>query len=190
MGDYYNSTRRQRRHHYLYRNSLNGLAGGIFILALFFGFLLGGSFGKAGFLVLLFAGLALASLFGSLSSMNRRGIYGGFHGFIWFLGLALCFWIGFWPWILLPIAVSAILGSLFNPIVNSMVGFGSVSQGPQQFPQQQPYPQEYPPQEQPDYERGYQGSQQRSSSASQEPKQQHEQPLVSYPEQELPPMQQ
>lgn len=212
MDDPYNSYRAQRRYYRQmgrynrYRNPMGGLAGGFFILALFLAFLFSGSFGGAGFLVLLFAGLAFASLFGSLSSMNRQGIYGGLHGFVWMLGLALCFWIGFWPWILLPIAISAILGSLFNPIMMGLAGAGFLAASQmqqQQQPgyQQQPYQQQYPPQGQ-SYQQGYQGMPPQSQASyqeggqqytyTQEPKQQYEQPQVQYPEQqqELPPMEQ
>jgi hypothetical protein len=209
MDDPYNDYRAQRRYYRQmrrynrYRNPLGGLAGGLFILALFFAFLLHGAFGGAGFLVLLFIGLAFASLFGSISSMNRQGIYGGLHGFVWMLGLALCFWVGFWPWILLPVAISAILGSLFNPIMAGLGGaaFLAGSQMQQPGSQQQPYQQQYPPQGQP-YQQGYQGAPPQQQENYQEggqqhaytpePKQQYEQPQAQYPEQqqELPPMEQ
>ena len=200
MDDPYNDYRAQRRYYRQmrrynrYRNPLGGLAGGFFILALFFAFLLHGAFGGAGFLVLLFAGLAFASLFGSISSMNRQGIYGGLHGFVWMLGLALCFWVGFWPWILLPVAISAILGSLFNPIMAGLGGaaFLAGSQMQQQPGyQQQPYQQQEQPGPQ-TYQQGYQGAPPQPQAGYQEPKQQYEQPQVQYPEQqqELPPMEQ
>lgn len=156
--------RRAQRRYYraqrgYYRNSLGGLASGLFLLALFLGFAFGSTFGGAGFLVWLFIGLALASLFGSLGSMNRQGIYGGLHGFIWMLGLALCFWIGFWPWILLPVVVSAILGSLFIPITMGLAGMGflAASQAQQQPYQPTTYQQPNPGQEQPGYELYQQG---------------------------------
>lgn len=198
-------TRRAQRRYYraqrrYYRNSLGGLGGGIFILALFFAFLFGHVFGGAGFLVWLFIGLAFAALFGSLSSMSREGIYGGLHGFVWMLGLALCFWIGFWPWILLPIAISAILGSLFVPITASLAGMGflAASQNQQQPYQTPTYQPSTSQQEQPGsepYQQGYQGGPAQpqpiyQEQAGQEPKQHYEQPQVEYPEQELPPMEQ
>lgn len=183
---------RDMRRYYRYRSPIRGLAGGIFLIALVIGIALHGALGGAGFLVLLFVGLAFLSLFGSISSMNRHGIYGGFHGFVWMLGLALCFWIGFWPWILLPIAATMILGSLFNPIINGLgsASFMATSQMQQQPSQQQSYQQEYSSQERSDYQQGYQGTPQQPHVAHQEPKQQYEQPQVQYPEQELPPMQQ
>jgi hypothetical protein len=199
------SARRAQRRYYraqrrYYRNSLGGLGGGLLILALFFAFLFGNVFGGAGFLVWLFIGLAFVILFGSLSSMNHQGIYGGMHGFVWMLGLALCFWIGFWPWILLPIAISAILGSLIVPITAGLAGMGFlVASQAQQQPYQTPAYQPPPPQQgQPGYEsyqQGYQGDPVPSQPPSQdqpgqEPKQQYEQPQVENPEQELPPMEQ
>ncbi|HLI70561.1 MAG TPA: hypothetical protein VKV19_12455 [Ktedonobacteraceae bacterium] len=192
MYDPFEDRRTQRTQRRYYRNSLSGLSGGVFMLALLFAFLFGHVFGGAGFLVWLFIGLAFAALFGSLSSMSREGIYGGLHGFVWMLGLALCFWIGFWPWILLPMAISAMLGSLFVPITAALAGMGFLAASQAR---QQPYR----PQGQPDYEpyqQGYQGELARplhptlQEQSSQDPKQQYEQPQVEYPEQELPPMEQ
>ncbi len=201
---YYRDMRRYHR----YRNPLRGLATGLFLIALIIGI----AFSGIGFLPMLFVGLAFLSLFGSASSLNRHGIYGGLNGFIWMLGLALCFWIGFWPWILLPVAVTMILGSLYRPMMAGLSGAGFI---PASQMQQQPYQQtvnaqSYPPQEQPGYQEGYQGAayqqpgyqgapQQppaayqeggQQPAYHQEPRQHYEQPQVQYPEQELPPMQQ
>lgn len=151
MYDPSNSDRAQRRYYremrryHRYRNPMRGLAGGIFILFLIFAFATHGNF-----LVLLFIGLAFFSLIGSISTLNPRGIYGGFQGFIWMLGLALCFAIGFWPWILLPVAVTMILGAFFNPIVAGLAGSGflAASQMQSQPAQQYAPPQEQPPMEQ------------------------------------------
>lgn len=142
---------RAQRRYYRYRNPMRGLAGGIFLIALVIGYAFSQAFNGPGFLVMLFVGLAFLSLFGSISSMNRHGIYGGMHGFVWMLGLALCFWIGFWPWILLPIAATMILGALFNPITTGLAGSGflAASQMQQQPLQQQPYQASSPPQELP-----------------------------------------
>ena len=206
--------RRAQRRYYRYQNPMRGLAGGLFFLALIIGFALNNVWSGNGFLVMLFIGLAFASLFGSLSSMNPRGIYGGIQGFVWMLGLALCFVIGFWPWILLPVAVTMILGALFNPITMGLAGAGFMASSQQQGQpyQQQPYPeggqpeyQAYPQEGQPEYQayqQGYQGApvQPQTSyqeggeqyAAHHEPKQQYEQPQVQYPDQqqELPPMEQ
>ena len=61
---------------------------------------------------MLFATLALTSLVGSLSKSNLQTIYGGFQGFVFFLGLALCSVIGWWPWILVVLGISSVLGTL------------------------------------------------------------------------------
>ncbi len=194
---------RAQRRYYRYSNPLRGLAGGIFLLALIIGFAIQGSW-SSGFLVLLFIGLAFCSLFGSISTLNPRGIYGGIHSFIWMLGLALCFAIGFWPWILLPVAVTMILGALFNPITMGLAGMGFLAATQMQQPQPQPYQQPYASQEQPGYQpyqQGYQGAPAQPQQTYQEggqqyaynpqPKEEYEQPQVQYPEQqELPPMEQ
>lgn len=197
--------RAQRRYeremcrNYRYQNPLRGLAGAFVIIALIIAF----AFSHVNFLAILFVGLAFASLFGSISTAQRTGVYGGMHGFIWLLGLALCFTIGFWPWILLPVVVSTLLGSFYRPIMGGLAGNSFLGAAQMQPPNaQQPYPpqeqQPYPPQEQPvyqPYQQGYQGPQvppQPIYQAGPEPKQQFEQPQVQYPEQqqELPPMEQ
>lgn len=161
---------REMRSSYRYQNPMRGLAGSLVLIALIIGFALSPTWGSKAFLLSLFIGLAFASLFGSFSTMSRNGIYSGFYGFIWLLGLGLCFVIGFWPWILLPVAVTMILGAMFRPILS---GLGSLTATPMQQPgQQQPYPQQ-----------GQPGNQ---------PHQQSEQPRTPYPEQqqELPPTEQ
>jgi hypothetical protein len=183
---------REARHYYRYQNPLRGLAGGLFLIALIIAFAFNGVWGSIGFLPILFVGLAFLSLFGSISTMSRNGIYGGFYGFIWMLGLALCFVIGFWPWILLPVAVTMILGALFKPIMGGLAGVSwmGAQQMQQQPNQQAPYQQPYPQQEQPSYQQGYQGASAQPHEAYQED---NEQPLAQYPEQrqqELPPMEQ
>jgi hypothetical protein len=213
--DPYASRRAQRRYarsqrrYGRYSNPLRGIASGIFILALIIGFANIGVLGGHFFLVMLFVGLAFAALFGSLSSFNRASVYGGFQGFVWMIGLAICFLLGFWPWILLPLAGSMLLGGLFNVIMASLVGAGFMA-ATQQTPtyQQQPYtpPQgqtDYPQYQQgqtdyPQYQQGYQPpppqqtyQENQQQQYGQEPHQQYEQPLTQYPEQqELPPMQQ
>ena len=101
-----------------YRRGPGGLGGVLFLVFFFIAIFTGH------FLPLLFVGLAFAALFGSLSTLNPRALYGGFQGFIWMLGLALCFTIGFWPWILLPIIASAFLGVLIRPITAALLGLG------------------------------------------------------------------
>jgi len=102
-----------------YRNPIGGIAVGIFIICIAVAIGLG-ILNGTWFLPILFVGLACLVLIGSLSSYDHRAVYGGLQGFVWLLGLALCFAIGFWPWILLPLGVSVILGALAKPILNSM----------------------------------------------------------------------
>lgn len=185
---------RDMRRYYRYQNPMRGLAGGLILLALIIGFALNSSWGSMGFLAIFFIGLAFASLFGSFSTMNRNGIYGGINGFIWFLGLALCFVIGFWPWILLPVAATMIVGALFRPIMGGL-SFLAASQMSQPAPQQPYQPQEQPYQEgyQHPYQQGYQGAPAQPHEAYQESSPQYEEPQAQYPEQhqqELPPMEQ
>ena len=144
--------RRQMRRGYRYRGGLGGMAGGFFLIGLALAFALSGSLGGHGFLFFLFAGLAFCSLFGSATSMNPRGLYGGLQSFVWMMGLAIMFVIGFWPWILVLIGISAILGSLIAPITAGLMGLGlyAATQNSQpQQPYQQPYQQSYSPEQPP-----------------------------------------
>ncbi len=182
-----------------------GRLGGIVFLAIFFIALFTGHF-----LPVLMIALAFSSLISSFSS--PRGLYGGLQGFVWFLGLALCFTIGFWPWIMLPVIISALLGMLARPIIAALLGLGIFSvlnrnQAPQPMytPPVQPYqppPQPYyqpPSQTYQPYGEGYQPSQEQPP-AYQEGESQYqpyrstptplyEQPQSQYPQQELPPQQ-
>jgi len=149
-----------------YQNSLGGLAVGVFLIALAVAIFLGSVTWHI-FLPVLFVGLAFASLLGSISSYHHKIAYSGLQGFVWLLGLALCFAIGFWPWILLPLGVSILLGSLAAPVM------GGLSRGlPQAYPPYQPG-QPYQP-----YQQGYQPPQQkaRSSQGSEQPREYTEQP--------------
>jgi hypothetical protein len=187
--DRYN--RRYYRRMNRYRNPMRGLAVGIFIIGLAFAFYFSNIFGGHLFLPVLFAGLAFVSLFGAASSGDPRGIYGGLYPFVWLLGLALCFLIGFWPWILLPVGVSIILGALYNPITTGLSGtnYPANQQPPQQYQQPyQPYQQGYqpPPPAPAPYQEGGQQYQ-----YPPEPKQQYDQPQAEPPlQQEMPPQQQ
>ncbi len=102
-----------------YKNPIGGIAVGILIICLAVAIYLG-VLNWTWFLTILFVGLALAALIGAFSSYDPKAAYGGLQGFVWLLGLALCFAIGFWPWILLPLGVSIMLGALAVPIMNSM----------------------------------------------------------------------
>src|SRR5574340_440341 len=180
-----------------YQNPMRGIAAGIFIIFLAFAFYFWSTVGSYLFLPLLFAGLALCALIGAASSGNPRGIYGGLYPFVWLMGLALCFLIGFWPWILLPVGVSMIIGALYNPITTGLSNTG--------FMANQPPPQTYQPYQQskePDqsYQTGYQGSQPAQGTYEEggqpyqyppQPKQQYDMPdSAATQQEELPPQQQ
>jgi hypothetical protein len=122
----------------IYRNAIGGVIAGIFIICLAVAIYLWG-FSADWFLPILFLGLGLASLIGSFTSPNRKAAYGSLYGVVWFLGLSLCFWIGFWPWILLPVGFSIILGALAAPILGAMRN-GNYPPANQQYPATyQPY---------------------------------------------------
>jgi hypothetical protein len=121
-----------------YQNAMGGVATGIFIIGLAVAIFLGAISGHW-FLPILFVGLAFASLIGAFSSYDHKAAYGGLQGFVWLLGLALCFAIGFWPWILLPIGFSIILGALAAPIMSGMRNTVFPSANQQYPPPYQPY---------------------------------------------------
>ncbi len=142
-----------------YKNPIGGIAVGIFIICLAVAIALG-FLNWSWFLPILFAGLACVSLIGAFSSYDPKAAYGGLQGFVWLLGLALCFAIGFWPWILLPIGVSIILGALAVPIMNSMRRSAFPPANQQYPPPYQPYQsgQPYQPgQPWPPYQQGQPG---------------------------------
>jgi hypothetical protein len=141
-----------RQYHKPYRNSMGGVAIGLLLIAVALAIFLG-SLGWHIFLPILCVGLAFASLLGMFSSHNHKAAYGGLQGFVWLMGLALCFAIGFWPWILLPVGVSMILGALAAPVTSGLrKGFSSTYptyQAPYQPGQPyQPYEQGYQPPQQ------------------------------------------
>jgi hypothetical protein len=178
--------------------SFQGLAGGVFILFLALAIISHGLF-----LPLFFIGLGLSALFGTMGTVgNKDGAYGGFLGFVFFLGLASCsLFHWWWPGILVTLAVVAILSSFSGSIRSGFLGgFGnnSQSQPTYQPPQQsyQPQPSTYqPPQYRENYQEGYQPPQQARDSY-QEGGQNYnypptgstyEQPQPQYPPQEMPP---
>jgi len=187
-------TRRYNRRMNRYRNPMRGVATGIFFIFLAFAFYFSNTFNGDLFLPIFFAGLALVSLIGAASSGNPRAIYGGLYPFVWLMGLALCFLIGFWPWILLPLGVSIILGALYNPITTALSNSGLMAN--------QPPPQQYQQSSEPyqPYQAGYHappptaGTYQEGGHEYQyppQPKQQYDLPAAdSAQQQELPPQQQ
>ncbi len=82
---------------------LGGLAGGIF----FFG--LAAAILSGHFWPVFLAALAISWLIGLLSSSKAQAMYVGLQGFVFFLGLAVCSVVGWWPWILVMLGISAIL---------------------------------------------------------------------------------
>ena len=190
-------TRRYNRRMNRYRNPMRGAATGIFFIFLAFAFYYSSSFSSSLILPIFFAGLALVSLLGAISSGNPRGIYGGLYSFVWLMGLALCFLIGFWPWILVPIGVSMILGAFNIQIMTglSIPGFMANQPPPQQYPQ---YQQKNEPNQ--SYQQGYQGSPPESETYQEggqsyqyppQPKQQYDMPEANATQQEeIPPQQQ
>ena len=175
-----------------FRTPLRAATGGIFFIGLALAIALGNQFGGNWFIAIFFITLACTSFIGSLN-FNRRGFYSGSYGFVWLLAIALFFITNSWLWFLVAIGVSAILGSLWRPMMRS--GFS-----PRQSYYQQPYQptNEQPPTYQP-YDQGYQPPVQSPPAAYQEGGMQHpypqpqepqyEQPQVQYP-QEMPPPQQ
>jgi len=127
----------------IYRNAMGGIIAGIFIICLAVAIYLWG-FSADWFLPVLFLGLGLASLIGCFTAPNRKAAYGSLYGVVWFLGLSLCFWIGFWPWILLPVGFSIILGALAAPILGALRN-GSYPPAKQQYPPTYQHYQPYQP---------------------------------------------
>ena len=181
-----------------YRNPLRAASGGIFLIGLAIAFALGNAFGGNWFIAVFFIVLACTSFIGSMS-FNRRGLYAGSNSFIWLLALALLLITGSWLWFLVAAGVSAILGTMYRPMMRGNFSFGQPTAQPgYQQPYQPPMQQPYQP-----YEQGYQPPTPQAS-AYQEGGQQHpyphppytqpqqpqyEQPTAEYP-QEMPPQQQ
>jgi hypothetical protein len=139
-----------------YKNPIGGIAVGILIICLAVAIYLG-VLNWTWFLTILFVGLALCALVGGFSSYDPKAAYGGLQGFVWLLGLALCFATSFWPWILLPLGVSIILGALAVPIMESMrrsVYPPANPQYPPPYQPGQPYQPYQPGQPWPPYQQG------------------------------------
>ncbi len=204
--------RMRRANRRYYRSTLGGISGGVFFLGLALAFGLSSAFGGHLFLPIFFVGMALCALIGSATSMNPRGLYGGLQGFVFLIGLGICFLVGFWPWILVVLGVSCILGALYVPLTAGLMGagiFAAMQNDQQQYnqpyqppaqpyqPPTQPYPQGQEPYQ--SYQQGYSAQQpgsyiegdQRYQYPQQggQPKQEYDQPQTQYPPQELPPQQ-
>lgn len=174
-----------------YRNPLRAASGGIFLIGLAISFALGNALGGHWFIVMFFITLAITSFIGS-ASFSRNGWFAGSNGFIWLLAIALSILTGSWLWFLVAAGVSAILGTMYRPMMRSNFGFSQPASQtgyqPQYQPptqqQYQPYEQGYQPPAQPTYQ---EGSQQYPYPQAQQPQQpQYEQPSAEYPH-EMPP---
>lgn len=188
-------TRREKERSVMrYRNPLRAASGGIFLIGLAIAFALGNTFGGHWFIGMFFITLACTSFLGS-ASFSRRGFYPGSYGFIWLLAIALLLITGSWLWFLVAAGVSAILTTMYRPMMRSNFGFSQPrSQSSYQPQYQPPAQQSYQP-----YEQGYQppapqaqptyqeGGQQYPYPQTQQP--QYEQPSAEYPH-EMPPQQQ
>src|SRR5437763_9417331 len=129
------------------RNTMGGVAGGVFLIGLALAFFVQHQYGGNWFLPVFFVALAFCILIGSASSFNPRGVMGGLTGFFWMLILAAFFLTGSWLWFLVGAGISAIIGSLWGPMRrNRYFGYGQP-----QPPFQQPYQPYQPP-----YQQGYQ----------------------------------
>lgn len=182
------------------RSVFGGISGGFFLIGLAIAFWVSSQFNGDLFLPILFATLAFTSLFGSLSSLNPKAVYGSLYGFAWLLGLGILFLpgVGFWPWILVLVGISAIISACARPIIVFFGGGIRIMSANQQPPQNAA---EYKETQYPAYQEGYQpaeetyqeGNKQYQYPPSQpQPKYdqtQYEEPQTYYP-QELPPQQQ
>jgi len=176
-----------------------GISGGIFLIGLAIAFWVSSQFSGDLFLPILFATLAFTSVFGSISSLNPKAVYGSLYGFVWLLGLGILFLpgVGFWPWILVLVGISAIISALARPIMVSFMGgirIMSANQQPQSAaeykePQYPPYQEGYQPAEEPYQEENKQYQYPPSQPQPKYDQPQYEEPQVQYP-QEMPPQQQ
>jgi hypothetical protein len=88
----------------------HALSGASVLIALAIGFAV-----RDYFFPILMLGLALATLFTSLASFKQKALARGLIGACWFVGIGVCFIVGFWPWILVVVAVSSVLSALVWP---------------------------------------------------------------------------
>ena len=118
-----------------------GLATGVFIIILAVALYFSEQFGWNLLVPILFAGAAIVALFVAASSGNSKVFYGGLHSFTWLLSLGILFspWVSFWPWILIPVGVSCILGAFYTPITEWYDRSGFVANPPPQE-RTRPYP--------------------------------------------------
>src|SRR5581483_6514742 len=141
------------------------------------------------FLPIWFITLGLCALVGSLSTDNRQANFGGFQGFVFFLGLTICSIFGWWPWILVTFGVSAVLGS-WSGAIPKRSKQACVQPQPLYQPSSAQSEQAYQP-----YQEGYQPAQpaaiyaeggQRHYYQPEVPQPDYETPQAQYPQQ-MPP---
>ena len=118
-----------------------GLATGVFIIILAVALYFSEQFGWNLLVPMLFAGAAIVALFVAASSGNPKVFYSGLHSSTWLLSLGILFspWVSFWPWILIPVGVSCILGAFYTQITTWYDRSGFVANPPTQE-RSQPYP--------------------------------------------------
>ncbi len=135
-----------------------------------------------------YSGLYFTGRF-SCFAQCAQGIYGGFQGFVFLMGLAILALTGWWwPGILILLGIASILGTLNIPGIAGLLGLGILSrnsQKPQEAyqPADHRYEGGYKPQQPPvTYQEGAYEYQYPSPSVEQP----YEQPQTQYP-QEMPP---
>jgi hypothetical protein len=122
---------------------VGGLSGVVFLFGLTIA-IMSGQF----WLVFLMT-LAFSALIGSFSTNDIQANLGGFQGFVFLMGLAVCTVIGWWPWIMVLLGISTVLGTLQGAFA---ANFASTSETPKVYEEpQKSYQQTYTP-----YEQGYQ----------------------------------
>ncbi len=116
---------------------VGGLSGAVFLFGLTIAILSGH------FWLFFLMALAFSALIGSLSTKDIQANLGGVQGFVFLMGLAVCTVIGWWPWIMVLLGISTLLGALHGAFAAACAGT-SETQKAREEPQQ-PYQQTYTP---------------------------------------------
>jgi hypothetical protein len=96
--------------------------------------------------------LALTSLIGSLSTDDIQANLGGVQGFVFFTGLAVCSVVGWWPWIMVVLGISAVLGTLQGAFAAAYTDTSQTQKVHEES--QHPYQEGYQQAEQAEYREG------------------------------------